>query len=481
MPESMVVPVWGLIPFALLLACIATFPLLPWTRQLWHHRRFQLAVSLFFGLPMGAWMWLGGDPAAVAHALLEYGQFICLLLALFVVSGGVFVAGDIPATPRTNVLLLAIGAGAASFVGTTGAAMLLIRPLLKINSQREARAHTVVFAIFVVANCGGLLTPLGDPPLFLGLLRGVPFLWTLHLAGEWLFVNGLLLVSYYALDRRLHAREPAAALLRDRSEIEPVRIHGKLNFLWLGVVVLGVALVPSVDLAARHTGAASWLSAIPFRELVLLAAAAASWLTGERAVRFEANKFSWGPIQEVAILFLGIFLCMVPALRYLGQVAPSLPLNPVTFFVLSSSLSSVLDNAPTYATFFEMGRRLGGEPAVAGVQELTLVSISLGAVFGGAATYIGNGPNFMVKAIAESAGVAMPSFGGYVARWTLRYLVPVLGMMVLVFIVRDGRLRVLGAALALVYVGWHLFRAWRCPAPGSGAGAGGAADRQASG
>jgi Na+/H+ antiporter NhaD/arsenite permease-like protein len=473
MPEPMVVPVWGVVPFALLLGCMATFPLLPWTRQLWHRRRFQLAVSLFFGLPMGAWMWLGGDGTAVAHAMLEYGQFMCLLFALFVVSGGVFVAGDIPATPRTNLLLLAIGAVAASVVGTTGAAMLLIRPLLKVNSQREHKTHTVVFAIFVVANCGGLLTPLGDPPLFLGLLRGVPFLWTLHLTWEWLFVNGLLLISYYALDRRLHACEPAAALQRDRSELEPIRIHGKLNFLWLAVVVLGVALVPSVDLTSGHAGSASaarW-AWVPLRELVLLAAATASWLTGERAVRFVSNRFSWEPIQEVAVLFLGIFLCMVPALRYLGQVAPTLALTPVTFFLLSSGLSSVLDNAPTYATFFEMARGLGGEPAVAGVAELTLVSISLGAVFGGAATYIGNGPNFMVKAIAEAAGVVMPSFGGYVVKWTLRYLVPVLGMMVLVFIVQDARLRLLGAALATAYGGLHLVRAWRCASPAAGADA----------
>jgi Na+/H+ antiporter NhaD/arsenite permease-like protein len=482
MPATLPVPWWGIVPFALLLACIATFPLLPWTRRRWQERRTQLGVALLLGVPVGIWMWGTGAGGSVAHALVEYGQFICLLLALYVVSGGIFVSGDVPATPRTNVLLLAMGAVAASIVGTTGAAMLLIRPLLTINSQREAKAHTVVFAIFLGANCGGLLTPLGDPPLFLGLLRGVPFFWTLSLVWEWLFVNGLLLASYYALDRRLHARESWAALRRDQSEREPIRIHGALNFLWLGVIVLAVAFARSVDLSAVATGHASWTAWMPLREVALLTAAAGSLLFGDRQLRFVRNRFSWAPIQEVAALFIGIFLTMVPALRYLAQVAPGLGLEPVGLFVLSGGLSAVLDNAPTYATFFELARGLGGPSTVAGVPELALTAISLGSVFGGAATYIGNGPNFMVKAIAEASGVAMPTFGGYVVKWSLRYLVPVLGMMVLVFIVQDWRLRLLGAVLGAAYLGIELGRACRSPAasavrPASSRGRGGAAPR----
>ncbi|MFC1641605.1 sodium:proton antiporter [Myxococcota bacterium] len=437
----------------MLLGCIATLPLIPATRKLWHHNWFQLVVALTFGVPMGIFMWSLGSHGAVVHALVEYVQFITLLLSLFVIAGGIYVAGAIEATPRTNVCFLAIGGGLASFIGTTGAAMALIRPILNVNRERTKRVHTVVFAIFVVANCGGLLTPLGDPPLFLGLLRGVPFLWTLNLFPAWLFVNALLLLTYYMLDLRLHASEPITALRRDATEVEPIRLHGKANLLWLLGVVLAVALAPSVDLHAISQGHATVMDWIPLRELIMLSLAGISFATGDRRVRFVRNEFTWGPILEVAALFLGIFLAMVPALAYLGQVAPTLPLNEYTFFILTGVLSSVLDNAPTYATFFEMARTLGGEPAVAGVRTTYLASISLGAVFCGAVTYIGNGPNFMVKAIADSAGVRMPSFGGYVI-WALRYLVPVLTLMTLVIIAPALPLKLLGVVLTLGWVGY---------------------------
>lgn len=452
---------WGVIPFAMLLACIAILPLLPATRRLWHRQSFQLLVALSFGLPMAALMWWLGDHAAVVHALVEYAQFIALLLSLFVISGGIFVAGDLQATPRTNLAFLAVGGVLASFIGTTGAAMALIRPILNVNRQRKHRVHTVVFAIFVIANCGGLLTPLGDPPLFLGMLRGVPFLWTLTLFPAWLFVNGLLLLSYYVLDRRMHAQEPAPALIRDALERSPLRIRGRLNLLWLLGVVLAVALAPSVDLAAIHAGHAPLTAYLPLRELLMLSLATVSFVTGSRQVRFVDNEFTWAPILEVAALFSGIFLAMVPALAYLRQVAPTLPLNEYTFFFFTGGLSAVLDNAPTYVTFFEMARSLGGSPAVAGVRELHLVSISLGAVFCGAITYIGNGPNFMVKSIADAAGVPMPSFGGYVL-WTLRYLIPVLLLMVLVIISPHLIVKLVGFALTVIYVGFLLSRR---PAP----------------
>ena len=464
----MTVPWWGVLPFAMLLGCIATFPLIPQTRKLWHHNWFQLVVALVFGLPMGLWMWLAGNHHGVIHALVEYGQFITLLLSLYVVSGGIYVSGDIRATPRNNVIFLLVGGALASFIGTTGAAMLMIRPLLNTNVERTHRVHTVVFAIFIVANCGGLLTPLGDPPLFLGMLRGVPFLWTMSLLPEWAFVNGLLLVSYYALDRKLYSTEPAEALLLDDTAIEPIGIRGKLNFLWLACIVLAVAKAPSVDMHAIFEGHAHWFSYMPFREIAMLAVAAISFFIGDKVIRFEKNKFEFGPILEVGALFIGIFLAMVPALKYLAQVAPTLPLNEVTFFAFTGGLSAVLDNAPTYVTFFEMARELPGTPRIGfapGVPELYLTSISLGAVFCGAITYIGNGPNFMVKAIAESAKVVMPSFGGYTLKWAFRYLVPSLIITVIVFIVQDWRIKSIGIIWAVVRVASDLWQARRYPDP----------------
>ena len=328
--------------------------------------------------------------------------------------------------------------------------MLLVRPLLNTNRERKNKVHTFVFTILVVANCGGLLTPPGDPPLFLGLLRGVPFLWTLRLFPEWLFVNGMLLLSYFWLDSLAYRREEMPDIVRDAVEVKPLALHGKESIALLGVIVAAVALVPSVDLHAIHGGHAPMAAWVPFREIVLLTAAFLSFRFGDRQARFVDNRFEWGPIQEVAALFIGIFLTMVPALAYLAQNAAALPLNRVTFFVFAGSLSSVLDNAPTYVTFFELAKALGGEPAVAGVRETFLVSISLGAVFCGAMTYIGNGPNFMVKAIAESDGVAMPSFGGYVARYALVYLAPILALMVGIFIVETTWIRLTSSILAFL-------------------------------
>ncbi len=446
----MTVPWYGLLPFVALLAAIATFPLMHATKHLWEKRRFQLLLALVLGVPMGVWCWSLGGGAEVIHALVEYGAFITLLFSLFVVSGGVFVAGDIQATPRNNTLFLAVGAVLASVIGTTGAAMLLVRPLLNTNRERKNKVHTFVFTILVVANCGGLLTPLGDPPLFLGLLRGVPFLWTLNLFPEWLFVNGMLLLGYYWLDSLAFRREEMPDVVKDAVEVKPLAIHGKGSIALLGVIVAAVALAPSVDLHAIHEGHAPIAAWIPFRELILLTAAFLSFRLGDRQARFVDNRFEWGPIQEVAALFIGIFLTMVPALAYLAQNAAALPLNRVTFFVFAGGLSSVLDNAPTYVTFFELAKALGGEPAVAGVKEAFLVSVSLGSVFCGAMTYIGNGPNFMVKAIAESDGVAMPSFGGYVARYALVYLAPILALMVGIFIVETTWIRLTSSILALL-------------------------------
>ncbi|MBI5536093.1 MAG: sodium:proton antiporter [Deltaproteobacteria bacterium] len=456
----MVIRWWGLIPFVALLACIATAPLIPGVRERWQSARLQLGVALGLGLPTAVWLCVGGENHAVIHAAVEYGHFITLLACLYVATGGISVEGDIQASPRNNALMLAVGALVASFIGTTGAAMLLVRPLLSTNRERELKAHIFVFAVIIVANTGGLLTPLGDPPLFLGFLRGVPFLWTLHLTAEWLFVNGLLLLSFYGLDRQMYAKESATAIARDDAEIVPISIRGKRHLAWLLAIVVCAATLPSVDLESILEGHASWSAWLPLREAAMIGAACGSWLTGRRARR-AGHEFKWEPILEVAALFSGIFLTMVPALRWVAQVAPSLPLNAIWLFGLTGGLSSVLDNAPTYAVFFELAKGAGGTDLVAGVRSTYLTAVSLGAVLCGAMTYIGNGPNFMVKSIAESGGVRMPSFGGYVFRWAVPYLLPVLVAMVLVFLTEGWMTRGIGVVLAVVIAAVHASKAAR--------------------
>ena len=445
---------WSVLPFATMLACIAILPLIPATSHWWDRRTSQLSLALLLGLPVAVWMWIAGGWEIVFATVVEYGQFITLLLALFVVSGGIFLKGDIRATPRNNTAFLGLGAVLASFVGTTGAAMLLIRPLLNTNSERRYRVHTVLFTILIVANCGGLLTPLGDPPLFLGFLRGVPFTWTMTLLPQWLMVNAMLLAGYFALDSYYYAQEPGENLRSDRSEIVPLGLRGTTNLVWFVLIIAAVAFAPSINVEHIEHGTATATDWIPVREIIMLTAAWASYRFGDRRARFEDNQFQWGPIAEVATLFIGIFLTMIPALHYLDEVAGELPLNAITFFVFTGGLSSVLDNAPTYATFFEMAGQVShpGGPTVAGVPEVYLVSISLGAVLCGAITYIGNGPNFMVKSVADAAGVQMPTFGGYVAK-TFVHLVPILVAMVALFIAEPMWSKALGGVLFLALLG----------------------------
>ncbi len=432
-------PAWSIAPFVGLLICIAVLPLLPQSARLWERNTVKAAVALGLGLPVAAWVTLRGQSDLVVHSVGEYIQFIVLIGALFVVSGGIHLDGRIAASPRNNTAILALGGVLASLIGTTGAAMLLIRPLLATNAHRKERAHTVVFAILVIANCGGLLTPLGDPPLYIGFMRGVPFTWTLALTGPWLFINGMLLLTYYSLDRMQWARDPLSAAVADSTDKARVRVRGAGNVVWLLVIIASVALL----------GEQPWL-----RVLVQLAAALGSYLTTDRGLRYERNGFTWGPIIEVAALFSGIFLTMVPALEFLREHAAALPLNEFTLFAFSGGLSAVLDNAPTYLTFFEMATQLSvpGAAVIAGVPEPYLIAISLGAVTCGAMTYIGNGPNFMVKAVAEAAEVKMPSFTGYIG-WTVRYLAPILLCMVLIFIGTSVETTLAGVALALVLAG----------------------------
>ncbi len=439
-------------PFVIMLLAIAVVPLTK-LGHLWEKPSIKLALSLFLGLPIAFMMWQQGHADKVVHSLVEYAQFVTLLGSLFVISGCIRVAGNIKASPKKNLMFLVVGGVLASVIGTTGAAMLLIRPLVETNKERKHKVHTVIFAILVIANCGGLLTPLGDPPLFLGMLRGVPFMWTFSLLPQWLMVNGLLILTYYALDKRMYNQESATDIARDNKGITPIRIDGKHNFLFLFAVVLSVAFAPSIDLHKIHEGHADLMAWVPVRELCMLIAASMAWFSTPSELR-EGNQFTWEPIQEVATLFIGIFLTMIPVLMTLNEIAPSLPMSTLTFFVLTGGLSAVLDNAPTYVTFFEVARSIGGQGTlIAGVPENFLRAISTGAVFCGALTYIGNGPNFMVKAVAESMKVKMPGFVGYMVQ-AVKYLVPVLVLMFMTLITESQLVQYVGWFGVFVFIAW---------------------------
>ena len=403
---------WAL-PFVAMLLAIAILPLA--APHFWESNLRKLAVAAVLAAPV-LLLYLRARPESLVETGADYVSFIVLLGGLFVISGGIFMEGDLEATPRTNAAFLGLGALLASFVGTTGASMLLIRPLLQTNRERKHVAHTVVFFIFLVSNIGGCLTPLGDPPLFLGYLIGVPFLWTLRLFVPWLFTVALVLAIYVIWDRRAHAREEVSDLKRDLYEVRPLRIAGKANLALLGGVVLAVALLPA-----------------PWREAVIVALAFASFAITDRDLR-KANHFTFHPILEVAALFAGIFVTMLPALHVLQARGAELGVRePWQFFWATGALSSFLDNAPTYLTFLALARSLGLPAEVAGVPHALLAAISLGAVFMGANTYIGNGPNFMVRSIAEQRGVRMPSFGGYML-YSGAVLVPVFLVVTLVFL-----------------------------------------------
>lgn len=429
------VQLWMLVPFVLMLLTIAVAPLV--AEHWWEKNGNKLLVTLVLALPTALYLWHIGLGGQVEHQLLfDYVPFIILLLALFVVTGGIHVRGDVAATPAVNTLLLGIGFLLASFMGTTGAAMLMIRPLLQINRQRRYRVHTVMFFIALVANCGGVLTPLGDPPLFLLYLRGASFSWFMHLVPEWLFTGGLLLAIYACTDWYYLRKEPAEMRARDLAEIEPIRIKGGINLLYLAGIIASVIFLNQTYIPAM--GAQDAPLYVSFlREEAMLLLVALSLATTRRAVR-EENHFSWEPITEVAILFVGIFTTMTPALLYLNEHAASLGLHaPWQFFYSTGLLSSFLDNAPTAVAFHTVASGLpavAGATYVAGIPEVLLKAVALGAVFFGSMTYIGNGPNFMVKAIAESEGVRMPSFFGYMFRFSLVILLPVYVLTQLIFL-----------------------------------------------
>lgn len=448
-------PVWTVTPFVILLLCIAILPLIPATEHWWESNlsRFMVAAGLgvltllYYGLGHGEaieshWPAHGVIDATsggfnldfvrtvLENAILgEFIPFIVLLFSLYTISGGIRISGDLQANPMTNAIFMAVGGILASFIGTTGAAMLLIRPLLETNQERKHVVHTVVFFIFIVCNCGGCLLPIGDPPLFLGYLRGVDFFWTLSLWQPWLLCNGLLLLAYLLIDELFYyRRENEADITRDIRNIRHLKYEGLLinGLLLLGVIAAVALLDPSKTIPGTD-----WHPWMYLREIVQLSLVAASLWLGSHATR-DANNFTYHAIVEVAALFSGIFICMQPALQILNEQGPSLGISaPMAFFWITGGLSSVLDNAPTYVVFFETAKTLSpmeGDAVVAGVSEARLVAISLGAVFLGAMTYIGNGPNFMVRAIAETSGVKMPSFFGYMI-YSVCLLLPILAFV----------------------------------------------------
>jgi len=424
----------------LLLLAIAVLPLV--AGHWWEHNRNKALVSLGLALPFALW-WVTNHPGggtSLLHSMHEYISFLALIGSLFIISGGIYIGGSLAGTPLANTAILGIGAVLANLIGTTGASMVLIRPLLTANKKRRDRAHIVVFFIFVVSNAGGLLTPLGDPPLFLGFLHGVPFAWTLSLWKEWLTVVAILLVVFNVLDQIMLNREERAlpgSQLEDVMQHTPMHVRGGLNLLFL----VGVLLVVLGSGYGWGHGGTAW----PFgvQEALMLTLAALAFATTRREVR-TSNAFSFGPIVEVAVLFLGIFATMTAPLLFLNVHGHGLGLSePWEYFWATGIMSSVLDNAPTYLTFAatmagglgisvaDLGY-LGDVVAAGGIGVQYLAAISCGSVLMGANTYIGNGPNFMVKAIAESSGVKMPSFFGYML-WSGLVLLPVFGLLTLLF------------------------------------------------
>ena len=437
-------PLWG-VPFAGILLSIALCPLLtPW---FWHHHYGKIAAAwaLAFLLPFALVYGPSAAGSSLVHVMLgEYIPFVILLTALFTVSGGIYIRGNLHGSPGLNTAILAIGAFLASFMGTTGASMLLIRPLIRANDNRKHVAHTVVFFIFIVSNAGGSLTPLGDPPLFLGFLQGVDFFWTVkHIFPETLFLVGALLAIFYALDTWFYHRREELMPQDPTPDTRGIGFDGARNF-WLLATIVGLVLLSGFwksDVGFSVLGTEVRLPGL-VRDIGLLVVTFVSLQVTPRSVH-EDNQFSWGPMQEVAKLFAGIFLTIIPVIAMLraGIDGPFGPIiaavtrpdgtpDPAMYFWASGTLSSFLDNAPTYLVFFNTA---GGNPQQL-MNELApvLAAISAGSVFMGANSYIGNAPNLMVKSIAEDRGVKMPSFFGYML-WSVGILVPLFIVMTFIW------------------------------------------------
>ncbi len=426
------IPAWMLIPFVVQLLCIAILPLTK-MEEWWENNLHKLYISLLLGVPVGIWLSLNGMSHELEHQMIyDYVPFILLLMALFVTTGGICIRGDLRATPTTNTMIIAMGWVLASFMGTTGAAMLLIRLLLQTISQRKYKVHTVMFFIAVVANCGGLLTPLGDPPLFLLFQKGAPFGWFMHMLPEWAVTGALLLGIYWLTDTYYYKKEPWHLLSADFREQKRVTATGLINIFWLLCVVASTMFINKTYIPQMGAEDAPWYLKL-LREWAFILIIILSMRTTKPQVRTD-NSFSWTPILEVACVFCGIFATMTPALMYLEQ--HPLPVqHPWEFVYATGSLSAFLDNAPTAMVFHATATSLPiVGTAVAGISEVYLKAICMGAVFFGAMTYIGNGPNFMVKSIAEESGVKMPSFFGYIIKFSLAVLLPIYIIVQLLFI-----------------------------------------------
>lgn len=410
--------------------------------RLWESNLNKFIIAMLWSIPVLYLFYSLNVWHPVIHSLKDYFAFISLLLALFVVSGGIYLEGDLRATPMVNTTFLAIGAVLANFIGTTGASVLLIRPLLRTNRERLHTSHIPIFFIFIVSNIGGCLLPIGDPPLFLGYLKGVPFFWTLQLWAAWLTAIGMLLVIFFVWDSIAYRKESATNLAFDEKMRQPFRMKGKLNILWLFIVLAAVIGITPERLQqwGMAEGAGQFL-----REYVMLAMAGVSLLSSPlNAEARQKNNFTFTPIVEVAALFIGIFIAMIPALEYLNMHGKEFGLTHAwQFFWYTGGLSAVLDNAPTYLTFLSVAQGVVASNPTAHVvpENLShlqvtgeyLAAISLGAVFMGAGTYIGNGPNFMVKSIAEEWGYKMPDFFSYML-YSFAILVPIFIVITFLFL-----------------------------------------------
>jgi Na+/H+ antiporter NhaD/arsenite permease-like protein len=432
-----------LVPFVLFLMAVAV---LPWVSTPWWGKNGNKLIVSSLGAGSGVLLYLHGaqDPSLVWRVFLEYGAFIALLAALFVVSGGIHISGAFAGFPFMNTLFLLTGAVFSNYLGTTGASLLLVRPLLRANKHRQHKTHLFVFFIFIVANCGGLLAPLGDPPLYLGFLHGVPFLWTFRLLPHWALVTFILLFIFHVMDEYYFRKEELSAKENLAAEIgaahRAFHVKGRRNILLLGVV-LAVVLFSGYSLnpwLAQQVGRVSADSLCDAFQMVFLSVIAwVSFKATSPRIHIE-NSLHFAPMQEVAILFFGVFGTMIPALAFLQSQAAGLNLTePWQYFWTSGLLSGFLDSAPAYLSFATLAAARGGFPPgqwglLAEHSPRILQAISCGTVWMGALTYVGNGPNLMVKAVAEHMGVKMPSFGGFLV-WSLAVMVPVLVLATFVF------------------------------------------------
>ncbi|MFC1454019.1 sodium:proton antiporter [Verrucomicrobiota bacterium] len=439
-------PYWSALPFAGLLLSLALVPI--FAPKFWH-RNYHFVV-MFWGLVLAVpLLWFFGQPAMIEifHLiLLDYLPFMILLFSLFTVAGGIFIKGSFKGTPLTNTFLLIIGSMIASWIGTTGASMLLIRPVIRSNMARKTKVHIIIFFIFLVSNIGGSLTPLGDPPLFLGFLRGVPFFWTFNLLPITLFISVSALIIFFLLDMFYYYRDQHHLPHGDQNVKAPMSLHGGHNFFYLAGIIAAVLFSGVVDLGEIVIFHTALKIQNIIRDILLLAFTMLSLLTTSKYIRTE-NYFHWGPMKEVAIVFAAIFITILPVLVMLragqdGELAfiTGAARDPWHFFWITGILSSFLDNAPTYLTFlttalsnFENGfpERVAIIKLIA-EHPLILQAISAGAVFMGALTYIGNAPNFMVRAIAEENDIKMPSFFGYMC-YSFLFLAPIFIVATLIF------------------------------------------------